>query len=167
LTTSEKLAAAVERAIDEQLAGLSRAAIAHRSLAANGAVIVTRSLDEAIELANRIAPEHLELAVRGAERLVARIRHAGAIFIGHSTPEAFGDYLAGPNHVLPTGGTARFASPLGVYDFVKRTSVIGAESRSLRALGKTVMRLAEMEGLTAHRAAVEVRLRGTRRTRRV
>jgi len=162
LTTSAKLARAVERELDVQLAGLSRAAIARRALRRNGAIVVTRSVGEAIELANRIAPEHLELAVRHAERQVRRIRHAGAIFVGHSTPEAFGDYLAGPNHVLPTGGTARFASPLGVYDFLKRTSVIGAPPAALRALGRTVVRLAAMEGLTAHGAAVERRLGGPR-----
>jgi histidinol dehydrogenase len=121
-------------------------------------VIVTRSLAEAVELANELAPEHLELAVREPARLVAKIDHAGAIFLGHSTPEAFGDYLAGPNHVLPTGGSARFASPLGVYDFLKRTSVIQAGPRALARLGGPLRRLAAMEGLEAHGAAVAKRL---------
>jgi histidinol dehydrogenase len=162
VTPSMALARRIEREVEIQLAALSRSAIARRSLEQNGAVIVTGSLAEAIALANEIAPEHLELAVRSPERRVREIRHAGAIFLGHSTPEAFGDYLAGPNHVLPTGGTARFASPLGVYDFVKRTSVIGARAASLARLGPTVMRLAEMEGLTAHRAAVERRMTSRR-----
>jgi histidinol dehydrogenase len=158
LTPSARLGAAIERALEEQLAALPRAAMARRSLESRGAVIVTRSLDEAIDLANRIAPEHLELAVANPERLVPRIHHAGAIFLGHTTPEAFGDYLAGPNHVLPTGGSARFASPLGVYDFVKRTSVIRAPLEALARLGPPLRRLAEMEGLSAHAAAVGRRL---------
>ncbi|MEW6269484.1 MAG: histidinol dehydrogenase, partial [Thermodesulfobacteriota bacterium] len=158
VTPSARLAGRIERALDEQLATLPRASLARRSLAANGAIIVTRTLDEAIDLANEIAPEHLELAIEDAERFVERIDHAGAIFIGETTPEAFGDYLAGPNHVLPTGGTARFSSPLGVYDFVKRTSVIHAPARALQRLADPVLRLAEMEGLTAHGAAVARRL---------
>lgn len=158
VTPSAKLGAAIERALDEQLAALPRAEMARRSLASRGAVIVTKNLDEAIDLANRIAPEHLELAVANPERLVSRIHHAGAIFLGHTTPEAFGDYLAGPNHVLPTGGSARFASPLGVYDFVKRTSVIRAPLEALARLGPPLRRLAEMEGLSAHAAAVGRRL---------
>jgi histidinol dehydrogenase len=160
LTPSARLAAAIERALAEQLAALPRADIARRSLRGHGAIVVTRTIDEAIDLANEIAPEHLELAVRAPARHVARLHHAGAIFLGHTTPEAFGDYLAGPNHVLPTGGTARFSSPLGVYDFVKRTSVIEAPRRALARLGPTVLRLAEMEGLTAHGAAVARRLAG-------
>ena len=165
LTPSARLGAAVERAVLEQLRELPRAAMARRSLASRGAVIVTRSLDEAIELANRFAPEHLELAVERPERLVPRIHHAGAIFLGHTTPEAFGDYLAGPNHVLPTGGSARFASPLGVYDFIKRTSVIRAPGRALARLAPALERLAAMEGLSAHAAAVKRRLTAGRRAR--
>jgi histidinol dehydrogenase len=160
LTPSASLAAALQRAVEEQLATLPRAAIARRSIRDHGFVIVTRNLDEAVELANEIAPEHLELAVRDAARLVPRIRHAGAIFLGHSTPEAFGDYLAGPNHVLPTGGTARFSSPLGVYDFVKRTSIIEAPPRALARLAPPLLRLAAMEGLSAHAAAVARRVEG-------
>jgi histidinol dehydrogenase len=158
LTTSARLGAAVERAVEDQLRALPRAAMARRSLATRGAIVVTRSLDEAVELANRFAPEHLELAVERPERLVPRIHHAGAIFLGHTTPEAFGDYLAGPNHVLPTGGSARFASPLGVYDFVKRTSVIRAPRKALARLGSPLKRLAAMEGLSAHAEAVGRRL---------
>jgi histidinol dehydrogenase len=158
LTPSGRLARAVERALAEQIAALPRAAIARRSLRTRGAIVVTRSLDEALRLADEIAPEHLELAVRTPRRYLARLRHAGAVFLGQATPEAFGDYLAGPNHVLPTGGTARFSSPLGVYDFVKRTSVIEASPRALARLARPLLRLAAMEGLTAHGAAVARRL---------
>jgi len=158
VTPSARLAAAVERALDEQLATLPRASLAARALRANGAILVVKNLDAAIALANELAPEHLELALRDAARYVARIEHAGAIFVGESTPEAFGDYLAGPNHVLPTGGTARFSSPLGVYDFVKRTSVIQAPPRALARLAEPVLRLAKMEGLDAHGAAVARRV---------
>jgi histidinol dehydrogenase len=158
VTPDARLAARVARALDAQLADLPRRAIAARALAAWGAIIVTRSLDEAAAVADAVAPEHLELAVREPRRLAGRIRHAGAIFLGQDAPEAFGDYLAGPNHVLPTGGTARFASPLGVYDYVKRTSLIGAGPRTLRRLGPAVVRLARLEGLEAHGRAVERRL---------
>src|SRR6185295_1688146 len=106
--------------------------------------------------------EHLELAVAKPEKLLPAIRHAGAVFLGAYAPEAVGDYLAGPNHVLPTGATARFGSPLGVYDFVKRTSIIGGTERALRRLGPAVIRLAELEGLEAHARSVKVRLRKPR-----
>src|SRR6185436_21145628 len=144
--------------LGEQLASLPRRATATRSLASFGAVVVTRTLAEAVEIANRLAPEHLELMVRDPDRWTPALRHVGAIFVGASTPEAFGDYLAGPNHVLPTGGTARWASPLGVYDFVKRTSVLEAEPRTMAKLGPAIVRLAELEGLDAHGRAVERRL---------
>ncbi len=158
VTPDHRLAARVAAALDRQLASLPRRAVAARSLANFGAIVVVRSLAEAVEIANRLAPEHLELAVRAPSRWLARVRHAGAIFLGQDTPEAFGDYLAGPNHVLPTGGTARFASPLGVYDFVKRTSIIEASPRTLARLGPAVVRLARLEGLDAHGRAVERRL---------
>jgi histidinol dehydrogenase len=158
LTPSAVLAARIENAVIDQLAALPRGGVARRAMRRNGAVIVVRSLAEAVDLANEIAPEHLELAVKRPERLLGKIHHAGAVFLGHSTPEAFGDYLAGPNHVLPTGGTARFSSPLGVYDFVKRTSVIQATPRALARLGRSIERLAAMEGLAAHGAAVARRL---------
>jgi histidinol dehydrogenase len=158
VTTDRRLAARVAAALGEQLACLPRRAVAARALAAFGAVVVVRSLAEAVALANRLAPEHLELLVRRPGRWLPRITSAGAVFLGPWAPEAFGDYLAGPNHVLPTGGTARFASPLGVYDFVKRTSVIGAGPRTLRRLGPAVVRLARLEGLDAHGRAVERRL---------
>jgi histidinol dehydrogenase len=162
LTADTRLAARVVVALEEQLAVLPRRAVAARSLAAYGAVVVTRSLADAVVLANRLAPEHLELLVRDPSRWVDKLRHAGAIFVGPHTPEAFGDYLAGPNHVLPTGGTARWASPLGVYDFVKRTSMIEAAPRTLARLGPAVMRLAALEGLDAHGRAVARRLAGGR-----
>ncbi len=162
LASDRRLAARVVAALREQLEGLPRRATAERSLAAYGAVVVTRSLAEAVELANRVAPEHLELLVRDPARWLPALRHAGAIFVGPHTPEAFGDYLAGPNHVLPTGGTARWASPLGVYDFMKRTSVIEAAPRTLARLGPAIMRLAALEGLDAHGRAVARRLAGGR-----
>ena len=160
VTPDRRLAARVAAALDRQLASLPRRAVAARALANFGAIVVTRSLARALEIANRLAPEHLELAVRAPRRWLPRVRHAGAVFLGQDAPEAFGDYLAGPNHVLPTGGTARFASPLGVYDFVKRTSVIEAGPRTLARLGPAVVRLARLEGLDAHGRAVERRLAG-------
>ena len=158
VTSDRRLAARVAAALDEQLAALPRRAIARRALAAFGAIVVVRTTAEAVVLANRLAPEHLELLVRRPDAWARRVRHAGAIFVGPWAPEAFGDYLAGPNHVLPTGGTARFASPLGVYDFVKRTSLIRAGRRTLARLGPAVTRLARLEGLDAHGRAVERRL---------
>ena len=158
VTPSRTMVTKVQAELTAQLARLSRAAIARRALRRQGTAFVTRSLKEAVELANQLAPEHLELAVRRPERLLDQVRHAGAIFLGEYAPEAFGDYLAGPNHILPTGGAARFSSPLGVHDFVKRSSVIGASAATLRRLGPSVMRLAELEGLDAHAVAVGVRL---------
>jgi len=158
LTPSARLAAAVADAVVEQLDELPRGEVARQAMRAHGAVIITRGLSEAIALVNELAPEHLELAVRNPRRLLPEIDHAGAIFLGHSTPEPLGDYLAGPNHVLPTGGSARFASPLGVYDFLKRTSVIEATPRALARLGPPLLRLAKMEGLEAHGAAVGRRI---------
>jgi histidinol dehydrogenase len=162
LTPDSRLAERVVAALREQMETLPRRATAARSLATYGAVVVTRSLAEAVALANRLAPEHVELLVRDPARWLPQLRHAGAIFVGPHTPEAFGDYLAGPNHVLPTGGTARWASPLGVYDFMKRTSVIEAAPRTLARLGPAVMRLAALEGLDAHGRAVARRLAGGR-----
>jgi histidinol dehydrogenase len=162
LTPDARLASAVVVALREQLAALPRRETAAKSLETYGAVVVTRNLDEAVALSNRLAPEHLELQVRNPERWVDALRHAGAIFVGQHTPEAFGDYLAGPNHVLPTGGTARWASPLGVYDFVKRTSMLEATPKTLARLGPSIERLAALEGLDAHGRAVAKRLAGGR-----
>jgi histidinol dehydrogenase len=160
LVDDEALGHAVAAELQLQLAELGRREIATRSLANYGLVLVTRSLDRAVEIANEIAPEHLELFVRRPRALLGRVRDAGAIFLGQHSTEALGDYLAGPNHVLPTGGTARFASPLGVYDFVKRTSIIEATRRGFERLAPAVERLAGTEGLDGHAAAV------TRRRRR-
>jgi histidinol dehydrogenase len=160
LTTSEEVARAVVQALGEQLTALKRGKIAAASLRRYGAVIVARDRAELIDLANTIAAEHVELAVRHPHAWLKDIRHAGAIFLGHLSTEPFGDYIAGPNHVLPTGGTARFSSPLGVYDFLKRTSIIRASLQALAALGPHVVRLAEMEGLEAHARAVQYRLNG-------
>jgi histidinol dehydrogenase len=158
VTTSRALGLRVAAALDVQLASLPRRAIAARSLARFGAIVVAGSRADAIGLANALAPEHLELAVADPRRWLAQVRHAGAVFFGAGAPEAFGDYLAGPNHVLPTGGTARFASPLGVWDFEKCTSVVTADREALARLGPAVARLARAEGLEAHARAVEVRL---------
>jgi histidinol dehydrogenase len=162
LTPDVRLATRVVTALSEQLASLPRKKVAERSIADYGAIVVTRTLEEAVAIANQLAPEHLELMVQDSARWLPALRHAGAIFVGAYTPEAFGDYLAGPNHVLPTGGTARWASPLGVYDFVKRTSLLEAEPRTMAKLGPAVVRLAELEGLEAHGRAVERRLAGGR-----
>ena len=124
------------------------------------------SLDECVELANRYAPEHLVIASDDADAISKQVTNAGALFLGHYTPVAVGDYLAGPNHVLPTGGTARFFSPLGVEDFLKRMSVTRFEPPKLRELGQDVIRLAQMEGLTGHGVSVDLRLQKIRRARR-
>ncbi|WP_424821448.1 histidinol dehydrogenase [Salinisphaera sp.] len=145
--------AAVERLIDEQ----PRAAIIRAALDQHGALILCVDLDEALGLVNAIAPEHLELAVDDPESLLDGIRHAGAIFMGHRTPEAFGDYCAGPNHVLPTGRTARFSSALGAYDFQKRISLVAASEAGARRLAPIAVRLAEGEGLYAHAASAAAR----------
>lgn len=160
LTTSEPLAEAIVQALTEQVAQLQRSAIATASLRHQGAVIVARGNAEVVELANAIAPEHLELAVKNPRAWLPQLHHAGAIFLGHLSTEPFGDYMAGPNHVLPTGGTARFSSPLGVYDFLKRTNIIEASARAMTTLGPHIVRLAEMEGLEAHARAVQYRLSG-------
>ena len=140
------------------LAAMPRAPIIAASLAKRGALVQVRDLAEACEIANRIAPEHLELAVADPDALLPRIRHAGAIFVGHHASEALGDYCAGPNHVLPTGRTARFSSPLGVYDFQKRSSVLRISPAGARALGPVAATLAHGEGLTAHARSAEARL---------
>jgi histidinol dehydrogenase len=139
--------------------GMSRADIIRASLASRGALIQVRDLDEAVALANRIAPEHLELSVAQPETLAQQIRHAGAIFLGPHTAEALGDYCAGPNHVLPTSRTARFSSPLGVYDFQKRTSLIACSPQGASELGRTASVLARGEGLDAHACSAEFRIK--------
>jgi histidinol dehydrogenase len=148
----------VAASIAAQLPGMERADIIRASLAARGALIQVRDLDEAVEVANHIAPEHLELSVAEPQAMAARIRHAGAIFMGRYTAEALGDYCAGPNHVLPTSRTARFSSPLGVYDFQKRSSVIFCSPQGAADLGRTASTLARGEGLTAHARSAEIRV---------
>jgi histidinol dehydrogenase len=157
VTTSAQVAAETARAVDEQLATLPRKEIAAESIRRHGVALVVSSLDEALDFADGYAPEHLELLVRDADAVATRVRNAGAIFVGAYTPEAAGDYLAGPNHVLPTGGTARYASPLGVYDFVKRTSILRWDAATLAAHGDDIVRLADVEGLHAHGRAVTTR----------
>ena len=147
----------VEAAIESMLPTLERAETVARSLAAHGALIEVRDLDEALSLVNRLAPEHLELSVENPRHWIDGVRHAGAVFLGSHTPEAFGDYCAGPNHVLPTARTARFSSPLGVYDFQKRTSVIGCSPRGARRLAGIASTLARGEDLTAHARSAELR----------
>ncbi|MFO7765128.1 MAG: histidinol dehydrogenase [Pelovirga sp.] len=160
VTHCEQMALAVQQEVEQQLQQLQRESIARKSINDYGAIIVAADLDEAIEFSNRIAPEHLELAVADPFAILSRIRHAGAIFMGHHTPEAAGDYLAGPNHTLPTGGTARFFSPLSVEDFVKKSSIISFSADGLKRLGKEVVHLAELEGLEAHGRSVSLRLQG-------
>jgi histidinol dehydrogenase len=159
ITTDDAFAAAVREEVEAQLARLSRAAIARQSIDRFGAVIVAGGLDDAVAFANRIAPEHLELAVANPFEILPQIRHAGAIFMGHHTPEAAGDYLAGPNHTLPTGGTARFFSPLSVDDFVKKSSLISFSPQGLERLGRQIVQIAELEGLEAHARSVSIRLK--------
>lgn len=161
ITDDQALAEATALAVEKQIASMARSAIAGRSWAAHGAIIVVSSLmEEAPALVNALAPEHLELACDAAEEMIPKIRNAGAIFIGHHTPEAIGDYTGGSNHVLPTARAARFSSGLGVLDFMKRTSILKLNPESLAALADATMTLAEAEGLDGHRHSVAVRLHG-------
>jgi len=158
LTPDAALLERVAESMRRQLEAMPRKPIISASLAARGALIRVRDLDEACAIANRIAPEHLELAVAEPERLLPKIRHAGAIFLGHHASEALGDYCAGPNHVLPTSRTARFSSPLGVYDFQKRSSIISVSEEGARTLGRVAATLARAEGLEAHARSAEWRM---------
>ncbi len=158
LTLSRTLVDAVAAAVERQLAVLPRREIAGAALRSQGALVLTRSLEEAVEIANLLAPEHLELQVADPDTLLAEVRNAGAVFLGRYTPEVVGDYVAGPNHVLPTGGTARFASALGTEDFVKRLSVIQYAQAGLREAGPHVAELARVEGLDGHGAAAAMRI---------
>ncbi|MBS0504999.1 MAG: histidinol dehydrogenase [Proteobacteria bacterium] len=157
-TDDEAFADAVAAAVDRQIATLSTGATARTSWDANGAIILVRDLLEATPLIDRLAPEHLEIAVADPEPLFRAVRHAGSIFLGRHTPEAIGDYLGGPNHVLPTGRRARFASGLSVLDFMKRTSFLGCSPQALAELGPAAVALAEAEGLPAHARSVALRL---------
>jgi histidinol dehydrogenase len=158
ITDDEAFARAVETAVDAELAVLPRASTARASWKEFGAVILVRGLEEAPQIVDRLAPEHLEVATKDPDALAGQVRDAGAIFIGRYTPEVIGDYVAGSNHVLPTARSARFASGLGVLDFMKRTSTLKLEPESLAALGPAAMALAEAEGLDAHRRSVAIRL---------
>jgi histidinol dehydrogenase len=157
VTTSSSLAQRIQTAIADRLRHTKRRAITSQSLRKYGAIIVARRIDEMVELANEIAPEHIELIVKEPEKLAERIHNAGAMFLGPYSAPPLGDYLAGPNHVLPTGGSARFFSPLGTYDFLKRTTIIRAERRALKVLAPTITHLARLEGLDDHARSVEAR----------
>ena len=158
ITDDRGFADAVAAAVAAEIPLLPRAAIAGASWAAHGAVILVRDWDEAVALSDRIAPEHLQIMLPEPEALFGRIRHAGAAFLGAYCPEALGDYVAGPNHVLPTGRTARFASGLSVFDFLKRTTWVAADAAALAILGPAAMALAEAEGLQAHERSIALRL---------
>ncbi len=166
VTHNKGLVPRVQDQLTKQLKTLERKVIAREALSSQGALVVTRNLEQSIEVANRYAPEHLVLAIENADASLKHVRNAGAVLLGHYTPVAVGDYLAGPNHVLPTGGTARFFSPLGVEDFLKRMSFIRFEPPKLRELGSDVLRLSELEGLTGHGKSVDLRLQKIRRVRR-
>jgi histidinol dehydrogenase len=158
ITDDDAFAGAVEAALERHLMRLPRAHIARASWEAHGAILLVADWDEAASLIDRIAPEHLELALDEADALAEKVHHAGAIFLGRHTPEAIGDYIGGPNHVLPTGRSARFASGLSVLDFIKRTSLLRCDEASLAALGPAAIRLAEAEGLEAHALSLSIRL---------
>lgn len=159
ISTDAKLLADVASSIEAHLQVLPRAAIARASVETHGALIHVQNWDEAADVVNTIAPEHLELALDNPDSLLPSIKHAGAIFLGHFVPEALGDYIAGPNHVLPTNRTARFSNPLGVYDFQKRSSVIRSTRAGVQALGPAAAHLAHREGLQAHALTLELRLK--------
>jgi histidinol dehydrogenase len=163
ITTDQSFAEEVAKKLTSQLNALERKEIARQSLVSYGALIVARDLDEAAAVSNDIAPEHLELMVENPDGVLERITAAGSIFLGHRTPETVGDYAAGPNHVLPTGGTARFSSPLGVYDFVTRMSVIEMSEKGIDTVGPISRDFARLEGLDAHARAVQMRLEKKKR----
>lgn len=160
MTTSDALARAVAHELQSQIESLPRRTIATTSLKNYGAIVVLHGMDEVCAITNWIAPEHLQLVTKDDEAIAAQIRHAGAIFFGQHTPEAVGDYLAGPNHVLPTGRTARFSSALGVYDFMKRTSVLRYSSEAFSKVAESITVLAECEGLAAHARSASIRNHG-------
>lgn len=157
ITTSQRVFEGIDQALEDHIKTLGREDIIRQSLASYGLVVLVKDLDEALVWANAMAPEHLELVVRDPEALVTGVRNAGAIFLGPYTPEPVGDYIAGPNHTLPTGGTARFSSPLGVYDFLKRTSVISYSKEAFEEVRDSVALFAGHEGLRAHGLSMEVR----------
>ena len=158
ITTCDEVAELTSREVEEYLKNLSREKIARKSIEERGAIIVASSMEEAIELMNEIAPEHLEVMTKNPFELLPFIKHAGAIFLGENTPEPIGDYLAGPNHTLPTGSTAKFYSPLNVENFMKKSSIINFSKNAINELGEACALLADTEGLTAHAKSVRVRL---------
>ncbi|MBI4733445.1 MAG: histidinol dehydrogenase [Rubrobacteridae bacterium] len=158
ITDSEELASSVTEALEIQLARLDRREIAEKSIMDNGRILVVESIDEGLRLANIIAPEHLELMIENPLNTLGFIKHAGAIFLGPYTPEAVGDYVAGPNHVLPTGGTARFYSPLSVDTFLKKSSVLSFSKEALGLVGDTAIKIADSEGFTGHAKSVKYRM---------
>ncbi|MFA6395376.1 MAG: histidinol dehydrogenase, partial [Sulfurimonas sp.] len=158
ITPSQKFADACALEIEVWLKKLPREEIARKSIEERAAIIVTESMEEAVKLMNEIAPEHLEVATANPFELLASIKHAGAIFLGHNTPEAIGDYVAGPNHTLPTGGTAKFYSPLGVENFMKKSSIISFSRQGIQEIGEACALIANTEGLGAHEASVRCRL---------
>ncbi len=159
ITHSEALGRMVKKELERQLSSLKRRKITAESLDRRGAILIVKNLEQAMQLVNRIAPEHLELLVSRPFSLIKDLRHAGAVFLGPYTPEAIGDYMAGPNHILPTAGTARYASPLGVEDFIKRTNLMSLTQVALRRFEKDVKRFSEWEGLEGHYRAVHVRMK--------
>lgn len=158
ITTCDKVAQLTSQKVEEYLKTLSREEIARKSIEDRGAIIIASSMEEAIDLMNEIAPEHLEVMTKNAFELLPYIKHAGAIFLGENTPEPIGDYLAGPNHTLPTGSTAKFYSPLNVENFMKKSSIINFSKNAINELGEACALLADTEGLTAHAKAVRIRL---------
>ncbi|HQD40446.1 MAG TPA: histidinol dehydrogenase [Bacillota bacterium] len=157
VTTAEELAQRVLEELELQCNRLSRKEIAQEALRQVGRIVVCRNLDEAAELANLVAPEHLELAVASPESLLGKIKHAGAVFLGQHSPEPLGDYFAGPNHVLPTNGTARFSSVLGVDDYLRRSTIISYSAEALQRDSRMIETLAGIEGLAAHANSVAIR----------
>jgi histidinol dehydrogenase len=158
VTDSSQLAEAVQKELAEQMEKLRRKAIAKKSLSTYGSIIIARNLNKAADIANEIAPEHLEIMTKAPAQILPRIKNAGAIFLGKWTPEPLGDYTAGPNHTLPTGGTARFSSPLGVYDYIKRTSLLNFSKKGFMGLAETVETIADVEGLEAHGNTIRIRM---------
>jgi len=158
ITTCEEIAKFTSNEVDNYLKVLSRNEIAKKSIDERGCIIIASSMNEAIDLMNEIAPEHLEVMTKSPFELLPQIKHAGAIFLGENTPEPIGDYIAGPNHTLPTGGTAKFYSPLNVENFMKKSSIISFSQNAINEIGEQCALLADTEGLTAHAESVRVRI---------
>jgi histidinol dehydrogenase len=158
ITNSEAFGKEVKKGVERQLSSLKRREVASESLNQRGAILIVKNLEQAIQWVNRIAPEHLEIAVSRPLLLIKSVRHAGAVFLGPYTPEAIGDYMAGPNHILPTAGTVRFSSPLGVEDFIKRTNLLSFTRSALKRFEKDVKRFAEWEGLEGHYQSIRKRM---------